>query len=553
MRVFVQIQRMSSGDRFDYVIIGAGMGGLTVGSLLARAGARVAVLEAHEYPGGCCHTFPMGDYQFCAAVHYIFSCGEGEPVFNLLRKLGLSETITFERLDPEGYDQFSCPSAGLRFRIPNGLDKWCERLCDRFPGDARAIARFFAVVTTLSAQIRRVPDRVTAPALIRAVVDVPHVLRYRRDTLQDLFDKLELSKPVQAILSTQLGDVGLPPRQVSLLIYCALVSSYARGAYYPTEHFKTFIEAISGVIESAPGCEVAYETAVRDVRIENGRIAAVVTGSGREVRGASFICNADPRWFVGVIGRQHFPRRYLNKVDYDYSTSAFSIYLGVRGIDLREHGFGNWNVWHYPSLDVNAAYAAQHERDDLEDPWLFMSTPTLCSPGAKTLHAPEGEQILEVITTCAYEPFRARLERDRKEYTRRKVAVRDRILSLVEEHYVPQLRGHLGIRFAGTPTTNRQYLRSPRGNIYGSSLTPSNVAASRLKSRSPIDNLFFTGASAAFPSIGGTVAGGARLYTDLTGDSVNPARDAAIDAPGFFAAAASWPGQALARVFGGSR
>ena len=120
---------MTAAASYDYVIIGAGMGGLTVGSLLAKAGARVAIVEAHEYPGGCCHTFPMGSYKFCAAVHYIFSCGEGEPVHALLRQLGLHERITFERLDPEGYDHFSCPSAGLRFRIPNGLAKWGARLC----------------------------------------------------------------------------------------------------------------------------------------------------------------------------------------------------------------------------------------------------------------------------------------------------------------------------------------------------------------------------------------------------------------------------------------
>jgi phytoene dehydrogenase-like protein len=521
------IRAMSAASQahFDYVVVGAGMGGLTVGSLLARAGARVAVLEAHEYPGGCCHTFPMGDYQFCAAVHYIFSCGEGEPVYNLVHKLGLGDKIAFERLDPEGYDHFSCPSADLRFRIPNGLPKWCERLCDRFPSEAVAIRRFFSIIGALSVQVRRLPDRLSARALLRAAIDVPHVLRYRRSTLQDLFDKLHLSATVQAILSTQLGDVGLPPNQVSLLIYVALVSSYAGGAYYPKEHFKSFIEAVAGVIEDAPGCEIAYQTEVERVEISNGRVRAVITTSGREVRGDTFICNADPEWFVGAAGRQHFPSRFLRRIDYDYSASSFSIYLGVRGIDLREHGFGNWNVWHYPSLDINATYAAQHERDNLDNPWLFMSTPTLCSPSAATRHAPAGEQILEVITTCAYEPFRRLQAADRKSYTKRKVAVRDRILSLVEDNYVPGLRKNLGIRFAGTPTTNRQYLWAPQGNIYGSNLSPQNVDASRLKSDSPIANLFFTGASAAFPSIGGTVAGGARLYTDLTGDSVNPARD----------------------------
>jgi phytoene dehydrogenase-like protein len=455
-------------QRYDYVIIGAGMGGLTVGSLLANAGATVAVVEAHEYPGGCCHSFPMGDYRFCAAVHYIFSCGEGEPVYNLLRRLNLHEAITFERLDPEGYDHFSCPSEGLRFRIPSGLSKWCRRLRDRFPAEAPAIQRFFDIVGAVSAQLDRIPDELTAAGALRALLCAPQVVRYRGYTLARLFDKLQLSAPVRAILSTQLGDLGLPPSQASLLIYCALVSSYSDGAYYPTEHFSGLIDAIAGAISRAPGCRVEYQAEVRGARVERGRVAAVVTADGREFRGDRFICNADPKWFVSAVGRERFPPAFLRKVDYDYSASSFSLYLGLRGIDLREHGFGNWNVWHYPGLDIDAAYEAQHDRDDLSDPWLFMSTPTLCSPRARTRNAPEGEQILEVITTCGFEPFEQRLGRDPREYTRRKVAIRDRVLELVEAHYVPGLRGRVVMRVAGTPTTNRRYLFAPRGNIYGS-------------------------------------------------------------------------------------
>jgi all-trans-retinol 13,14-reductase len=357
---------MSAHVQYDYVVIGAGMGGLTVASLLAKAGATVAVLEAHEYPGGCCHTFPMGDdYRFCAAVHYVFSCGEGEPVYNLLRALGLAEAITFERLDPEGYDHFSCPSAGLRFRIPNGLRKWRERLCDRFPGERDAIRAFFHVVGTIAEQLDRLPKEYSIGAVLKTIVADPQVLqllRHRRATLQDVFDSLRLSPPVQAILATQLGDVGLPPREVSLLIYCALVARYSDGAYYPTEHFSTFIEAIADVVAKSPGCTITYEAEVSSVRVAGGRLAAVTTTDGREIRGDRFICNADPQWFVSLVGRERFDPRWLRRVDYEYSAASFSIYLGVRGLDLRDHGFGNWNVWHYPSLDVNGAYAAQHDR-----------------------------------------------------------------------------------------------------------------------------------------------------------------------------------------------
>src|SRR5271155_3604597 len=102
------------------------MAGLTVAALLANAGRRVAVLEAHDAPGGYAHTFQMKEYRFCAQVHYLFNCGEGESIHNLLYKLGVADDVPFLRLDPEGFDHVVV--AGDRTRIPNGLPKLLGRL-----------------------------------------------------------------------------------------------------------------------------------------------------------------------------------------------------------------------------------------------------------------------------------------------------------------------------------------------------------------------------------------------------------------------------------------
>lgn len=48
----------------DVVIIGSGIGGLSVGVLLARAGKKVLVLEQHDQAGGCCHTFHDKGFEF---------------------------------------------------------------------------------------------------------------------------------------------------------------------------------------------------------------------------------------------------------------------------------------------------------------------------------------------------------------------------------------------------------------------------------------------------------------------------------------------------------
>jgi phytoene dehydrogenase-like protein len=124
-----------------------------------------------------------------------------------------------------------------------------------------------------------------------------------------------------------------------------------------------------------------------------------------------------------------------------------------------------------------------------------------------------------VATSCSYERFAELKKRDPRAYTRRKVAVRDRILELLQDTYIPNLRSNLAMKVAGTPTTNEHYVRAPRGNAYGSALTPENMFP-RVANDTPLENLWMVNASAGYPSIGGTVGAGIRLYERLEGDSL---------------------------------
>ena len=56
----------------DYLIVGSGLSALVFGSLMAKSGKRVQMLEAHEYPGGYGHTFTLAKkYKFNAQLHYV--------------------------------------------------------------------------------------------------------------------------------------------------------------------------------------------------------------------------------------------------------------------------------------------------------------------------------------------------------------------------------------------------------------------------------------------------------------------------------------------------
>jgi all-trans-retinol 13,14-reductase len=468
----------------DDLVIGSGMAGLAVASLLARSGRRTIVLEAHDVPGGYAHTFAMKEFRFCAQVHYVFGCGEGETIDRLLGRLQLRDDVPFVRLDPEGFDHVVV--AGDRVRVPNGLVKYRERLLRRYPQWRAPILGYFDAVTAVGEELDRaddLPTRLMPLSVVRSAYRFRHLLRHARSTLQNVYDALRMPPHLGAILAGQSGDYLLPPRDVSFLLHVALVCGYDRGAYYPRHHYASLVDRIADSIRTRPGCALYLEHEVERIH----------------------------------VGPEHLARD-ARRLQYEYSCGTITMYLAVKGTDLRDHGFGSFNVWHYPHDDINQMYDAQLKRHDLDDPWLFMSTPTLHTdaPGL----CPPGHQILEVATCADYAQFAELRCRDRRAYNVEKKRIRERILDVIEARYVPRLRDHLALRLVGTPATNERFCWAPAGNAYGAALMPEHVTLGRRPFRTQLDNLWMANATAGLPSIAGAIGAGMRLYGELTGDVV---------------------------------
>ena len=502
----------------EYVVVGSGLAGLTFAALMAKAGRRVVVLEAHDKPGGYAHTFEVGPYRFNAQLHYVWNVAEDRTVGRVLRKLALTGEVPFVRLDPAGFDHMRLP--GYALDIPCSYELLAERLRGLFPTHAGALSGFLDEVRATDAELEALPSSACDLAPIWRGRGYRHLVRHRAATLQDVFDRFALPLAAQALLALQWPDFMLPPGQLSFFAWVKLFAGYLRGAYYPKNHFHAVVEGLVQVLTSHGG-SFEPRSRVTDFILEGGavrgvRVERLGSGEHEEIRGATVICNMDPQRAAALIGFERFSREVRRRLQYEYSASSVVAYCAVTDLDLRAHGFGAWNVFHSDTADLNAAFAAMHDRGDYSRVSFAMSTPTLVSdaPGI----APPGHQILELLTVASHPRFLERKLADPTGYRALKQRVFDAMLDVVARDYVPGIRDHLAARIIGSPTTSERFVRAPEGNSYGSRMTPQHVGARRLDHRSSIDGLYFCNASSGYAGFAGTVWTGARLYERLSAD-----------------------------------
>lgn len=500
------------------VIVGSGLAGLTLGALLARSGRPVRILEAHERFGGYGHTFPVrnarGAWSFNAQLHYVWNCGPGETVDRFLDAVGLRGAVAFGRYDPDGFDRMRMPGHALD--VPSDPERLIQRLADGFPAHAGALRAFVEEALRTDAALRAWPP---GAAVLRRPGRFLPLVRWRRATLGDVFEAHGLPPAARTLLASQWPDFLEAPARLSFFAWAMLFCGYLRGAYYPERHFEHVTDSIVSVIRAHGGEVLARHTVLEYLREGRAIVGVrVATPDGvRELRAPVVVCNADPRAAAESIGLEHFSREVRARLQYTYSASSFVVYTSVEGLDLRAHGFGRHNTFHTEDPDLDAAFHRMRVDGDYSRPSFAITTPSLL--GALP-DAPPGHQILQLLTVADHRSWSQLALDDPRGYARRKRAVADQLLQVVERRYVPGLRDHLALTLIGSPTTSERYVRAPAGNAYGSALIPSQVGPGRLDARTSLDGFWFCNASSGYPGFAGTVWTGCRLFERLTGERV---------------------------------
>ena len=484
-------------NTYDSIIIGSGAGGLATAICLARAGKKVLVLEQHDVPGGWCHSFYLNGHRFTPGVHYVGLMAEGEATNDLYRGLGIANELVFFRMNPDAYEHVRIGKE--RFDFPANFELLIERLSARFPNDKKQIHKYLNLTRKVSEELYSLPyfkgfwQKLTIPFKTK------HFGKYGMFSVRKVIGWHIKNPLLKNILNIQCGDHGVQPKKVPFVLHSALMYHYFQGGYYPMGGGGALIKAMTNTLKKHGG-ELRTSTAVTKIILEGDqrkKAVGVVLENGQELYADTIVSNAD----VGItyndlVGRENLSAKFQQKLaKTKYSSTSLMLFLIV-DMDLRKAGLDSGNIWMMPNKDTDEFYDSMLESDISKGDafeGMFISCTTLKDPSSF-----DGKHhSIEAITLVdykAFEKFKDENQERSQEYLDFKELLMQKMINGLE-NAIPGISKHIIQKDLGTPLTNKYYVNTTDGNIYGTEKSLKHIGPFAYKAKSEIENLYLCGAS----------------------------------------------------------
>ncbi len=482
---------------YEVVVVGAGVGGLSVGALLAARGVNVCVLERASIVGGGATAYEHFGYRFDAGAGHREHWDASGACARILDELNITppeacaiETVYIVRL-PDG--------AEVRVGAHHEDEDFSSRLRAAFPECAEAAIEFYRRLASVAEVVRRVlpllPDMVSGAHLqrLRLAMNEPRALalirRLRGHTAAHFFGNT--STRFRRFIDAQLQTFALCSADDCSYLYAALaLASQPRPALALRGGTAALTEALAASITRSGGTLRLDTPALRLLYDADGRrTAGVMLLSGESIRATRAVVSNLTVWdtYAKLVGHEHTPAPVRARLKQARGWGAYRIYLG-----LDQHAASR--LASDRMLIVNDPLK-EWRTDDPADAQFTLSIVPAWDAG----RAPAGRRAATVsCLTDAASWFAYHEDEDMHE--QRDQAQLERLWPQLH-HALPGVLDGAEVIGTATPCTCYEQTRRKLGMVGGVAQTPDVFGHVPFTHRTPLPNLFLVG-DTVFPGQG---------------------------------------------------
>jgi phytoene dehydrogenase-like protein len=443
-------------DKYDVIIIGAGIGGLVCGCYLAKAGLKVLIVEQHSIPGGYCTSFKRKGFIFDVGVHYLGSCRNGGILDKILNDLSIENRIKLLRTDL--CDRIITPDKTVYFHQDKNKTK--EELIRNFPKEKRNIILFF--------------DKFLNEDFLAIVGKTKNL------TFRQLIDSFFADDKLRAILSMPLvGNLGLEPQFVSALISVVLYKEFLLdGGYYPEGGIQTFPDALMNRFVELGG-EIIFSTRATKIFTKNKKISGVQINNTDIITTQYVVSNADATLtFKTLLDCQSPETALVEKLK--TSPSAFVVYLGINK-NLKNLLPKHHITWHFSDYKFNHCYGRiKNNKFTPSLNYTLYSFPSLVDESL----APKNKDIVRIFQGAQFV--------NANYWKTQKKIFYDTLINKANK-IIPGIKDSIEVFETATPMTFYRYTSNKNGALFGWAPLVSQINRTIFPTKTSIKNLYLAG------------------------------------------------------------
>ena len=447
--------------RYDTVIIGAGMSGLSAGVRLAYYEKSVCILERHTTIGGLNSFYRLRKRNYDVGLHAVTNYAEPGtkqgPLSKLLRQLRMT-WADFD-LRPQLRSSITFPDCTLHFT--NHFNYFVEQIAAAFP---HQIDGFRRLVTRIAEHDALNLDRPTLSA--RQVVS-----EYIRDPLL-----------VDMLFCPLMFYGSATPRDMDFSQFVIMFKSiFHEGFGRPFAGIRLILKRLVKHFKSLGG-HLKLRAGVREIRQSNGAAVSVLLDDGTEIEADNILSSAGAAETMRMIDPNGPPvKTEPGEISFVESISV----LDCAPADLGHH---ETIVFYSDSKDFH--YERPHVPVDLR-------SGIICSPNNFDYSQPLEDGRMR-ITALADPHYWLHLPEE--DYVAAKDYWNDQILKSAIKH-IPDFRAHVVDTDVFTPRTIRRFTSHLNGCVYGAPQKFTNGLT-------PLRNLYLCGTDQGFLGIVGAMLSG---------------------------------------------
>jgi phytoene dehydrogenase-like protein len=498
--------------RYDVVVIGAGLGGLTAGAILARAGRKVLVIERSNSVGGAASSYKSGDLFVEGSLHETSDPHDPrDPKHSVLTRAGVIDAVKWI---PSGvfYEARGGP-LGQPFVMPDNFDAARRALTGRFP-EARAgihqllgeMERIASATGTLSQgrEILRSPREI-----LGALVKLFPAIRDWRLSLSQKLDRIFGDhEAVKCALAANLSYYHDDPATLWWIYFAMAQGSYLQsGGRFVQGGSQRLSSALARAIKVAGG-EVLVRRVASHIALDRQGHASAVTHTARDgsdpqvVEGLRIVSNTAPAVLAPLM-----PHAAAEKLTESYagrtaSVSLFALTLGLSK-PPREFGISAYSTQLLPREMKRLSDYAQGAALMAEEPGERMPPMSIVDYAAIDSGVPAPPYVLSILGPDRLSNWDSS---DMDAYREKRGRWQEAIVRYLASFYPGLADGVVASSF-NTALSVRQYLNAPDGAVYGFAPTPprSIWRIPTRSARTAVPGLYLASAYAGFGGYTGVV------------------------------------------------